>query len=255
MGLAQQNFEQAILLNKERKTTEGVAEAQNALAEVFLELNQPALAFPEFEAVLRSSPRRFNATYGAARGGAVVFGVILGTGVGAGIVMDRKVFSGQTGIAGEWGHNPLPWPDPSEYPGHPCYCGRQGCMERYVSGTAFAAEYASRTGYTLKGHEIVAAMRSGDAEAQATYQHYVRSLARGLAVIANVLDPNAFVLGGGMSNVDELYRDLPELMRPHVLSSELETPILKPLHGDSAGVRGAAWLWDDSDDLDAQAPT
>jgi len=101
----------------------------------------------------------------------------------------------------------------------------------------------------------VAAMRGGDAEARATYEHYVKSLARGLAVIANVLDPNAFVLGGGMSNVDELYRDLPELMRPHVLSSEFETPILRPLHGDSAGVRGAAWLWDDSDDLDAKAPT
>ncbi len=104
---------------------------------------------------------------------------------------------------------------------------------------------------TLKGHEIVAAMRSGDAEARATYEHYVKSLARGLAVIANVLDPNAFVLGGGMSNVDELYRDLPELMRPHVLSNEFDTPILKPLHGDSAGVRGAAWLWDEADDLDA----
>lgn len=191
---------------------------------------------------------------GAAKGARCVFGAILGTGVGAGIVMDQKVFSGATGIAGEWGHNPLPWPDPGEYPGHPCYCGRQGCMERYVSGTAFTAEYASRTGHDLKGPEIVAAMRSGDAEARATYEHYVKSLARGLAVIANVLDPNVFVLGGGMSNVDELYRDLPELMRPHVLSNEFDTPILKPLHGNSAGVRGAAWLWDDAGDLDAPAP-
>jgi fructokinase len=187
---------------------------------------------------------------GAARGARCVFGAILGTGVGAGIVMNNKVFSGRTGITGEWGHNPLPWHEAAEYPGHPCYCGRHGCMERYVSGTAFTAEYASRTGHNLKGHEIVAAMRDGDAEAKATYQHYVKSLARGLAVIANVLDPNAFVLGGGMSNVDELYRDLPKLMKPHVLSDEFDTPILKPLHGDSAGVRGAAWLWDDDDGLD-----
>jgi fructokinase len=185
---------------------------------------------------------------GAAKGVQCVFGAILGTGVGAGIVMGNKVFSGNTGIAGEWGHNPLPWPEAHEFPGPRCYCGRHGCMERYVSGTAFAADHAARTGRMLKGEEIVAAMRAGDAEARTTYDRYTRSLARGLAVIANVLDPNAFVLGGGMSNVDEIYRDLPGLMRPHVLSDEFDTPILKPVHGDSAGVRGAAWLWGDDPD-------
>jgi len=185
---------------------------------------------------------------GAARGAQCVFGAILGTGVGAGIVMGNKVFSGNTGIAGEWGHNPLPWPEAHEFPGPRCYCGRYGCMERYVSGTAFAADHAARTGRMLKGEEIVTAMRAGDAEARTTYDRYARSLARGLAVIANVLDPNAFVLGGGMSNVDEIYRDLPRLMRPHVLSDEFDTPILKPVHGDSAGVRGAAWLWGDDSD-------
>ena len=162
--------------------------------------------------------------------------------------MGNKVFSGNTGIAGEWGHNPLPWPEAHEFPGPRCYCGRYGCMERYVSGTAFAADHAARTGRMLKGEEIVTAMRAGDAEARTTYDRYARSLARGLAVIANVLDPNAFVLGGGMSNVDEIYRDLPRLMRPHVLSDEFDTPILKPVHGDSAGVRGAAWLWGDDSD-------
>ncbi|SDR62336.1 fructokinase [Rhizobiales bacterium GAS191] len=184
---------------------------------------------------------------GAARGAHCVFGAILGTGVGAGIVLDHKVFSGNTGIAGEWGHNPLPWPEATEFPGPACYCGRYGCMERYVSGTAFTADHAAKIGRKMKGDEIVAAMRAGDAEARATYQRYAKCLARGLAVIANVLDPNAFVLGGGMSNVDELYQDLPSLMRPHVLSKEFDTPILKPLHGDSAGVRGAAWLWGDGD--------
>jgi fructokinase len=180
---------------------------------------------------------------GAARGCAVVFGAILGTGVGAGITVNRRVLSGHIGIAGEWGHNPLPWPTGEEYPGPECYCGRRGCVERFVSGTAFSADHATVTGWTLKGEEIVANMRSGDAAARATYERYVSRLARGLAVIVNIVDPDAIVLGGGMSNLDELYGDLPRLMHPHVLSKEFNTPILKPVHGDSAGVRGAAWLW------------
>jgi fructokinase len=183
---------------------------------------------------------------GAATGALCVFGAIIGTGVGAGIVVGRRVLSGHTGIAGEWGHNPLPWPGPGELPGPQCYCGRHGCMERFVSGPAFAADHAQATGKALKSEEIVAAMRAGDGEATATYQRYASRLARGLAVIANILDPNVFVLGGGMSNVDELYRDLPRLMLPHVLSDEFDTPIRKPVHGDSAGVRGAAWLWGDA---------
>jgi fructokinase len=182
---------------------------------------------------------------GAAKGCPVVFGAIIGTGVGAGIVVGRRVLQGHIGIAGEWGHNPLPWPTPEEYPGPACYCGRHGCVERFVSGTAFSADHATVTGYTLKGADIIAAMRAGDGVARATYERYAGRLARGLAVIVNILDPDAVVLGGGMSNVEELYDDLPALMRPHVLSKEFSTPVLKPVHGDSAGVRGAAWLWED----------
>jgi fructokinase len=188
---------------------------------------------------------------GAGSGAHFVFGAILGTGVGGGLVIDRQVLPGHIGIAGEWGHNPLPWPDASEYPGPACYCGRRGCVERFVSGPAFAADHATATGRTLKGEEIVAAMRAGDAEANATYRRYASRLARGLAVLINILDPDVVVLGGGMSNVDELYRHVPELMRPHVLPKDFDTPIRKPVHGDSAGVRGAAWLWGDGDKLDA----
>jgi len=181
---------------------------------------------------------------GAAAGAGCVFGVIIGTGVGAGLVVNRQVWSGHTGITGEWGHNPLPWCDGDEHPGPACYCGRRGCMERFVSGPGFAADHAQATGRTLKSEEIVAAMRAGDREAGATYRRYVGRLARGLAVVVNILDPSVILLGGGMGNVDELYRDLPGLMVPHVLSDEFDTPIRKPVHGDSAGVRGAAWLWD-----------
>jgi fructokinase len=182
---------------------------------------------------------------GCARDCSVVFGAILGTGVGAGITVNKRILSGHIGIAGEWGHNPLPWPTAEEYPGPECYCGRRGCIERFVSGTAFSADHATVTGWTLKGQEIVRDMHAGEAAARATYERYVSRLARGLAVIVNILDPDAIVLGGGMSNLDELYRDLPDLMRPHVLSKEFDTPVLKPAHGDSAGVRGAAWLWRD----------
>jgi fructokinase len=189
---------------------------------------------------------------GAAAGAHCVLGLILGTGVGAGIVVGARVLAGRTSIAGEWGHNPQPWLDAAEYPGPACYCGRHGCVERFVSGTAFAANHEAATGHKLKGEEIVAAMRKGEAEALASYRRYAGYLARGLAVLVNVVDPDAVVIGGGMSNVDELYRDLPELMRPHVLSREFDTPILKPLHGDSGGVRGAAWLWDEPG-LDAGA--
>jgi fructokinase len=184
---------------------------------------------------------------GCARDCAVVFGAILGTGVGAGITINKRILSGHIGIAGEWGHNPLPWPTAEEYPGPDCYCGRRGCIERFVSGTAFSADHATVTGWTLKGEQIVREMHAGDAAARATYQRYVSRLARGLAVIVNILDPDAIVLGGGMSNLDELYRDLPDLMRPHVLSKEFDTPVRKPVHGDSAGVRGAAWLWRDDE--------
>ena len=182
---------------------------------------------------------------GAAAGAGCVVGLILGTGVGAGLALGGRVHAGRTSIAGEWGHNPQPWLETNEYPGPACYCGRHGCVERFVSGTALSANHEAATGRKLKGEEIIAAMRAGDAEGLASYRRYAGCLARGLAVLANILDPDAFVLGGGMSNVDELYRDLPDLMRPHVLSREFDTPVLKPLHGDSGGVRGAAWLWDE----------
>jgi fructokinase len=191
---------------------------------------------------------------GAAAGAHCVIGIILGTGVGAGIVIGGQVHAGRTSIAGEWGHNPQPWLAPNEYPGPACYCGRHGCVERFVSGTAFSASHEAATGRKLRGEEIIALMRAGDAEALATYRRYAEHLARGLAVLANILDPDAIVLGGGMSNVDELYRDLPALMLPHLLSRECDTPIVKPLHGDSGGVRGAAWLWSEADGLDAPSP-
>jgi fructokinase len=181
---------------------------------------------------------------GAAAGAHCVLGIIIGTGVGAGVIVGGKVLAGRTSIAGEWGHNPQPWLETNEYPGPACYCGRHGCVERFVSGTAFAANHEKATGKKLRGEEIIAAMRAGASEALASYRRYAGYLARGLAVLANILDPDAIVLGGGMGNVDELYGDLPDLMRPHVLSREFDAPIRKPLHGDAAGARGAAWLWD-----------
>jgi fructokinase len=181
------------------------------------------------------------ATDGAAAGASVVFGVILGTGCGGGIVVDRRLVAGASGIAGEWGHTPLPWPGPDET-ALPCWCGRRGCLELYVSGTGFERDHA-RTGVDLRGAEIVAAMRAGDAEALTTFGRYLDRLARGLAVICDVLDPEVIVLAGGMSNVDELYARLPETAAPYVFSDGWSARIVAARYGDSSGVRGAAWLW------------
>jgi fructokinase len=181
---------------------------------------------------------------GAAAGARVVFGVILGTGVGSGVVVDERTITGRHFIAGEFGHNPLPWPSHAEIDEAPaCYCGQRGCVETWVSGTGFAADYLRRTGRAAKGPAIMMAVEAGEPEARAAYDAYVDRLARSLTSVINVLDPDAIVLGGGMGNVDRLYADLPALIRRHVFSDEFTTPIVKPRHGDSSGVRGAAWLW------------
>jgi fructokinase len=185
------------------------------------------------------------ATDGAGAGAHVVWAVILGTGVGSGIAIGGRALSGRNRIAGEWGHNPLPWPEADELPGPPCYCGDHGCIETFLSGPGFASDYLRRTGVSARAEEIIAAVRAGDAEARAAFERYLDRLARGIAHVVNILDPDAIVLGGGVSDIDELYAALPELVAPHVFSDTFTTPILKNRHGASSGVRGAAWLWKD----------
>jgi len=184
------------------------------------------------------------ATDGAAQGAPVVFGVIMGTGCGGGISVGGKVHAGPNGLAGEWGHTPLPWATHDELPGQLCYCGRHGCMETWISGTGFEWDFARVTSRNLRGAEIVAAASSGDAEAEAALERLVSRVARGLAVIVNVLDPDVIVLGGGLSNLDRLYRgDLLAKVSQYSFGGGVTTPIVRNLHGDSSGVRGAAWLW------------
>jgi fructokinase len=180
---------------------------------------------------------------GAGAGAAVVFGVILGTGVGGGIVVERKLVAGRNRIAGEWGHNPLPFAGESERPGAPCYCGRSGCIETFLSGAGLARDYNGRTGRHLTAQDITHAAAAGDAHAEACLTVYRHRLARSLAVVINVLDPDAIVLGGGLSNMAQLYDGLPALVGDYVFSDRLDTPIARAAHGDSSGVRGAAWLW------------
>ena len=181
---------------------------------------------------------------GAAAGAGVVFAVIIGTGTGGGIVVNSQVTTGKNGIRGEWGHTPLPWPLPTEYPGPSCYCGRKGCIETFVSGPGFANYYASITGIHKTAKQIVADADAGQTDAVAARYRYAHRLARGLAMIINILDPDVIVLGGGMSNIDFLYEQLPTLVHPWVFGGEFSTPIRKAMHGDSSGVRGAAWLSD-----------
>jgi fructokinase len=180
---------------------------------------------------------------GAGAGHHVVFAVILGSGAGAGIAIGGRAHHGPNNSAGEWGHNPLPLPDVTEMPGQPCYCGKRGCLETWVSGRAFEADYARHTQSTLKAAEIIEKMRNGDRLARTVWQRYVNRVARGLSIVVNTLDPDILVMGGGMSNVEELYSDLPPELARHVFSTVFETPIRKAVHGDSSGVRGAAWLW------------
>lgn len=182
---------------------------------------------------------------GAGAGYGVVWGVIIGTGAGSGIAIDGRALGGRNRIAGEWGHNPMPWPRDDERPGPQCYCGKRGCLETFISGTGIQRDHLARTGHQLVAAEIADLMRSDDPGAIATYADYVDRLARGIAHVVNILDPDVIVLGGGMSNVDELYRDLPAAITPYVFSDGFETPVVRNTHGDSSGVRGAAWLWKD----------
>jgi len=180
---------------------------------------------------------------GVAQGRNTVFGVILGTGVGGGIVSGGRVLAGHNLVAGEWGHNRLPAASPGEFPGPPCYCGRNGCIETWCSGPAMTADHANATGDTLDPPRIAARAAAGDVAAVATLERHLDRLGRALAGVVNLLDPNAIVLGGGLSNLDHLCDRLPGAMRPHIISDVFTTPILKNRLGDSAGVIGAAWLW------------
>jgi fructokinase len=173
----------------------------------------------------------------------VVFGVILGTGVGGGIVIDKRLVSGHNRIAGEWGHNPLPWPTLEDLPGQSCYCGKPGCIETFLSGPAISHQFHARSGRNLSGKEISLAAAVGDSEALSTLEVYEDRLARGLAHVINILDPDKIVLGGGLSNIDRLYQKVPDLIQRYVFSDGVETAIVRAVHGDSSGVRGAAWLW------------
>ena len=180
---------------------------------------------------------------GAAAGASVVFGVIIGTGTGGGVVVNGHAVVGANAIAGEWGHNPMPWPAPDEWPGPPCYCGRTGCIETFLSGPGMSRDHQSRGGAPLDAIAIAEQAAAGDARASATLDRYEGRLARGLASIINVLDPDVIVLAGGVSNIDRLYTRVPELWEPFVFSDHVATRLVKAQYGDSSGVRGAAWLW------------
>jgi predicted NBD/HSP70 family sugar kinase len=181
---------------------------------------------------------------GAGAGASVVFGVILGTGTGGGVAVDGKVITGPNAIAGEWGHNALPWPKEQEWPGPPCYCGRTGCVEVFLSGPGLARGHQERTGENLEATAIAGRATAGDAACQYTLEVYADRLARGLAMVMNVLDPDVIVLGGGLSNLGRLYARVPELWGAYVFSDRVDTRLVPPRHGDSSGVRGAAWLWE-----------
>jgi fructokinase len=183
---------------------------------------------------------------GAGAGAEVVFGVILGTGVGGGIVAHRQVLKGANAIAGEWGHNPLPLPVDDDLPLPACYCGRKGCIETYLSGPGLASDHFQRTGDQLDAAAITARADTGDATCEATLTRYEGRLARALAMVINVLDPQAIVLGGGLSKLVRLYENVPRLWTPYVFSDHIATKLLPPVHGDTSGVRGAAWLWNEA---------
>ncbi|EAN6260281.1 fructokinase [Salmonella enterica] len=183
---------------------------------------------------------------GAAAGAQTVFAVIIGTGCGAGVALNGRAHIGGNGTAGEWGHNPLPWMDDDELRYReeiPCYCGKQGCIETFISGTGFATDYQRLSGKALKGDEIIRLVDAQDAVAELALSRYELRLAKALSHVVNILDPDVIVLGGGMSNVERLYKTVPSLMKSFVFGGECETPVRKARHGDSSGVRGAAWLW------------
>ncbi len=185
------------------------------------------------------------ATDGAAAGAGVVFGVIVGTGTGAGIVVDGRVLTGPNAIAGEWGHNPLPWPRDDERPGPVCYCGKTGCIETWLSGPGMSRDYAESGGHAIEARQIVELAGNAEATAETCLQNYEDRMARSLAHVINILDPDAIVLGGGMSNIERLYTNVPKRWGQYVFSDRVDTRLLPPKYGDSSGVRGAAWLWND----------
>ena len=180
---------------------------------------------------------------GAGRDAEVVFGVIVGTGVGGGVVVDGKVLTGPNAIAGEWGHNTLPWPDAEETPGPFCYCGKRGCIEVFLSGPGLARDHAAIGGPLVTAEEVASRARDGDETAEAAFARYERRMAKSLASVINVMDPDVIVLGGGCSNIERLYENVPRLWKAYAFSDEITTELRRNVHGDSGGVRGAAWLW------------
>jgi fructokinase len=186
------------------------------------------------------------ASDGAAAGAASVFGVIVGTGTGGGIVIGGKLLGGPNAIAGEWGHNPLPWPRDEERPGAACYCGRQGCIETWLSGPALEREYRRMTGIDMAAVRIAQRDRDAEPAAVEVLDQYSDRMARALATVINILDPECIVLGGGVGNIERLYREVPQRWGRYVFSDRVDTRLLKPRFGDSSGVRGAARLWDES---------
>lgn len=183
---------------------------------------------------------------GAGQTARIVFGVILGTGTGGGLVVDRHIVDGPNGTGGEWGHMPLPWAEADEFPGRKCFCGRTGCMETWVAGPSLEAQYAEASGTTLTASDIAAHAKDGDETASRTLERHASRLARGLAQIVNITDPDVIVLGGGLSRLGHLYDVLPRLMAPWILSDQPSVTIVPPVWGDAGGVRGAAWLWSEA---------
>ncbi len=213
--------------------------------------NQPIQQ--DLETLLKKSVRISNdancfalseASDGNAMGASVVFGVIVGTGTGAGIIVNGKLLSGVNAIAGEWGHNPLPWPNETELPGPACYCGKHGCIETFLSGPGLRHDLKTVSGCDDDAKSIVNKSEQGDAACEAALQRYEDRMARALAHVINILDPDVIVLGGGMSNIKRLYRNVPGIWGQYVFSDRVDTKLLPARHGDSSGVRGAAWLWD-----------
>jgi fructokinase len=187
------------------------------------------------------------ATDGSAAGYGVVFAVILGTGCGGGLAIHGRVHEGRNSVAGEWGHNSLPWPSADESPGFPCYCGKRGCLETWISGTGLGNDYTRTTGIPRTGIDVAAAAEAGEEEALAALRRLEDRIARGLASVVHVVDPDVIVLGGGLSRLNRLYRNLPPLLEHYSFGGGADTPILPARFGDSSGVRGAAWLWPASD--------